>query len=141
MLFVYYDVLLNRWVMNCIIKHRIRSSFESIVYFVFYQNLKIDHIHVQQLCTHVRTFRLFTFVSGALFDVNAEEDKRMFAYAIERVNENLLNADEFRLEAELGEIEYGNEVTVSRGVCELLEVRQYFTYMIFQMTSFYSVEI
>ncbi|XP_031634001.1 glutamate receptor ionotropic, kainate 2-like isoform X2 [Contarinia nasturtii] len=58
---------------------------------------------------------------GALFDVNANENKQMFLYAIERANENLLNTEEFRLEGELAEIVYGNEITISRGVCALLE--------------------
>lgn len=50
------------------------------------------------------------------------ENKQIFQYAIEQANEKLLNEEEFQLEGQVAEIEYGNEVTVSRGLCGLLEV-------------------
>lgn len=59
---------------------------------------------------------------GALFDVNVNENKQIFQYAIEKVNENLLSGEEFQLEGQVADVVYGNEITVSRGLCSLLEV-------------------
>lgn len=59
---------------------------------------------------------------GALFDVNIDENKQIFEYAIEQANEKLLKEEGFQLEGEVAEIVYGNEVTISRGLCGLLEV-------------------
>lgn len=59
---------------------------------------------------------------GALFDINVDENKQIFDYAIEQANEKLLNEESFRLEAEVAEIVYGNEITISRGLCGMLEV-------------------
>lgn len=67
-------------------------------------------------------FCLFLFVLGALFDVNVNENKQIFQFAIEHANEKLLKEEEFRLEGEDVEISYGNEVTISRGLCGLVEV-------------------
>ncbi|XP_055300709.1 glutamate receptor ionotropic, kainate 2-like isoform X1 [Sitodiplosis mosellana] len=58
---------------------------------------------------------------GALFDVNVDENKQIFEYAIEQVNEKLLKDEEFKLEGEVAEIVYGNEITISQGLCGLLE--------------------
>lgn len=63
----------------------------------------------------------YWFLLGALFDTNVDENKRIFQYAIERVNENLLAEDNFKLEGQVAEIVYGNEITISRGLCGLLE--------------------
>lgn len=46
----------------------------------------------------------------------------MFQYAIEQANEKLLKEEEFKLEGEVAEIVYGNEFTISQGLCGLLEV-------------------
>lgn len=46
----------------------------------------------------------------------------MFQFAIEKANENLLNEEKFRLEGEVVDISYGNEITVSHSLCGLLEV-------------------
>lgn len=62
------------------------------------------------------------FPLGALFDVNVNENKQIFQFAIEQANEKLLTEEEFRLEGEVIEIGYGNEITISRGLCGLLEV-------------------
>lgn len=59
---------------------------------------------------------------GALFDVNVNENKQIFQYAIEKVNENLLSGEEFQLEGQVADVVYGNEITVSRALCSLLEV-------------------
>lgn len=59
---------------------------------------------------------------GALFDVNVNENKQMFQFAIEQVNEKFLNEEEFRLEGEVVDISYGNEITISHSLCSLLEV-------------------
>lgn len=59
---------------------------------------------------------------GALFDTNVNENKQIFQYAIERVNEQLLAEEEFRLEGELAEIAFGDEYNISRSLCGLLEV-------------------
>lgn len=63
------------------------------------------------------------FVSlGALFDVNVNENKQILQYAIDKANENLLSGEEFQLEGQVADVVYGNEITVSRGLCSLLEV-------------------
>lgn len=75
-------------------------------------------------------FILFIFVNaidtlrslGALFDVNVNENKQIFQYAIEKANEQLLSGEEFQLEGQVADIVYGNEISVSRGLCGLLEV-------------------
>lgn len=68
---------------------------------------------------------------GALFDVNVDENKQIFEYAIEQANEKLLNEEAFRLEGEVAEIAYGNEITISRGLCGMLEVQNYIRDKIF----------
>lgn len=59
---------------------------------------------------------------GALFDVNVDQNKQMFQFAIEKANENLLNEEKFRLEGDVVDISYGDEFSVSRSLCGLLEV-------------------
>lgn len=46
----------------------------------------------------------------------------MFQYAIEMANEKLLAEEKFRLEGEAIEIDFGNELNISRSLCALLEV-------------------
>lgn len=70
----------------------------------------------------------FFLLLGALFDINVNENKQIFQYAIEKVNENLLSGEEFQLEGQVADIVYGNEITVSRGLCSLLEVCPFFEY-------------
>lgn len=62
------------------------------------------------------------YLLGALFDVNVDENKRMFQYAIEQVNEQLLAEEEFRLEGAVSDIMPGDDYNVSRALCGLLEV-------------------
>lgn len=57
--------------------------------------------------------------------MNVDENKQIFEYAIEQANEKLLNGEAFRLEGEVAEIVYGNEITISRGLCGMLEVLNY----------------
>lgn len=67
----------------------------------------------------------FTFcfhLLGALFDVNVDENKQIFQYAIEKANEKLLAEEEFRLEGEVAEIDFGNELNISRSLCGMFEV-------------------
>lgn len=59
---------------------------------------------------------------GALFDVNVDENKQIFEYAIKMANEKLLADETFRLEAEVTEIDFGNELNISRSICGILEV-------------------
>lgn len=80
--------------------------------------LTIDSI-VNQLIENLISCSL-----GALFDQNVDENKQIFQYAIERVNEKLLAEEQFRLEGEVAEIEYGNELNISRSLCGLLEVHK-----------------
>lgn len=66
-------------------------------------------------------------LSGALFDVNVDENKQIFQYAIEKANEKLLAEEEFRLEGEVAEIDFGNELNISRSLCGMFEVlKRYF---------------
>lgn len=54
--------------------------------------------------------------------MNVDENKQILQYAIEKANENLLAEEDFRLEAEVAEIEFGNEFNISRSICGILEV-------------------
>lgn len=54
--------------------------------------------------------------------MNVDENKQIFQYAIEKANEKLLAKEDFRLEAEIAEIEFGNEFNISRSICGILEV-------------------
>lgn len=60
---------------------------------------------------------------GALFDTNVDQNKRIFQYAIEKANENLLSKEEFILEGEVATIVRGNDFSTSRELCALLEVK------------------
>lgn len=63
-----------------------------------------------------------SYLLGALFDVNMDENKLMLQYAIEQVNEKLLAEEEFRLEGAVSDIMPGDEYNISRALCGLLEV-------------------
>lgn len=54
--------------------------------------------------------------------MNVDENKQIFQYAIEMANEKLLADEQFRLEAEVAEIDLGNELNISRSICGILEV-------------------
>lgn len=54
--------------------------------------------------------------------MNVEENTKMFQYAIEKANEKLLADEEFQLEGEVIEIDFGNEFNTSHSICGLLEV-------------------
>lgn len=54
--------------------------------------------------------------------MDVDENQQMFQYAIERTNEKLLVGETFRLEGEAVAIDFGNEMNISRCLCELLEV-------------------
>lgn len=54
--------------------------------------------------------------------MNVNENKQFFQFAIEQANEKLLKDEEFQLEGQVADITFGNEVSVSRALCGLLEV-------------------
>lgn len=60
--------------------------------------------------------------------MNVDENKQILQYAIEKANEKLLAEEDFRLEAEVTEIEFGNEFNISRSICGILEVSTKYTW-------------
>lgn len=59
---------------------------------------------------------------GAVLDANANVNKQVIQYAIERANKVILDGEDFQLTSEFVEVPYGNEFTTSKAICELLEV-------------------
>lgn len=54
--------------------------------------------------------------------MNVNENKQILQFAIEQVNEQLLAEEEFRLAGEVAEVVLGDDLSISRGLCGLLEV-------------------
>lgn len=62
--------------------------------------------------------------TGALFDNDTSYDEsfRMLEYAVAEANEKILRRSDLQLSIEAQPIEYGREFTVSKRVCDLLQV-------------------
>lgn len=66
----------------------------------------------------------FLAESGALFenDTSYDENFQMLQYAVDEANVKILNGSEMELSIENQKIVYGREFTVSKCVCNLLQV-------------------
>lgn len=61
-------------------------------------------------------------IAGILLDYNNEENKKMFDYAIETANNDILAEDDFKLKGLVKEVPFGNEFQVAQNACQLLKV-------------------
>lgn len=68
--------------------------------------------------------------TGALFenDTSYDESYQMLQYAVDEANDKLLKRSNLRLSIEIQSTEYGREFTVSKRVCDLLQVIKAFVY-------------